>query len=555
MLISVLKRPLFRGAALSAGGIVAGSASLLLYWTPPKTNTDESRYFDPNTFKVYYGTQSGNLDQVVETTYGAPYVALTNLESGQTIYVQVSAINSAGTESALTAEGAFTVPTADAQPEFTTISSFPYTISQSGAYKIASSATVNSGAAITISANDVVLYGGNGFYGDAASGVDLTYAETDSGNAIVFSGAYTGVEIFGFSFKRGASTANGGGTDNACIYRNGAIGSGAKFHHNDFDLARSYSVGIRCSDLAWAHIFSNSITLRNRDGETSLNDGGTYTNVSFIGEGSEHFYSYSNTIVHNGTVGYTYTYHECGHAYAFNDSDTLQSNCDQGGIFQGWGNTEFYYAHGDIYVAAPHSRLFNNDGGGTYATAIHCDIECQSATSPVGETRIFRMRYGQHGMSVGYNVVHGESPQTNVVSFGGVDGSTPGTSDVTPSDGYAYYNTITGTVPFESYDAFDNFQSWANSYTAANGGTHAFSGLNIYLTNAISYGDTLSSSSNKVAGSNVGSMDVYQSFAAGDVSGGTTGYTFEVSDPGVPEAGKTPLAPTGLAQINPGQIP
>jgi hypothetical protein len=77
--------------------------TLQLFWNAPTTNRDSSPLQDLAGYKLYYGESSGNYTTSVDvgkpTTYTLP-----GLEVGHTYYMAVSAYDTAGNESALSAE-------------------------------------------------------------------------------------------------------------------------------------------------------------------------------------------------------------------------------------------------------------------------------------------------------------------------------------------------------------------------------------------------------------------------------------------------------------------
>ena len=85
-------------------------ASATLRWVPPATNTDNSALTDLAGFRVYYGRAAAALDQIVRITNPTTsQQVVSNLTSG-TWYFAVSAVSSAGSESALSALASKTFP-------------------------------------------------------------------------------------------------------------------------------------------------------------------------------------------------------------------------------------------------------------------------------------------------------------------------------------------------------------------------------------------------------------------------------------------------------------
>jgi hypothetical protein len=95
-------------AAPAAGGST-GSGSVSLAWTPPTQNDDGSTLTDLSGYKIHYGTESGVYSQTVDVTNpGLTRYALASLPQGQ-VFIAMTAVNSAGAQSAYSSEVAVTV--------------------------------------------------------------------------------------------------------------------------------------------------------------------------------------------------------------------------------------------------------------------------------------------------------------------------------------------------------------------------------------------------------------------------------------------------------------
>ncbi|HEY7378875.1 MAG TPA: fibronectin type III domain-containing protein, partial [Steroidobacteraceae bacterium] len=78
-----------------------GTGSATVSWVPPTENEDGSALTDLARYRVLYGRTSSNLDQsLVVNNAGASTASIDNLSPG-TWFFGVVAINSVGTESAL----------------------------------------------------------------------------------------------------------------------------------------------------------------------------------------------------------------------------------------------------------------------------------------------------------------------------------------------------------------------------------------------------------------------------------------------------------------------
>lgn len=87
------------GFALAVQQIQLGSATIM--WTPPTTNEDDSTLTNLKGYRVYYGTSTNNLNQVVDTANaGISSVVIENLSPG-TWHFGVRSYNSSNAESDL----------------------------------------------------------------------------------------------------------------------------------------------------------------------------------------------------------------------------------------------------------------------------------------------------------------------------------------------------------------------------------------------------------------------------------------------------------------------
>ena len=77
--------------------------TLQLFWNAPTTNRDGSPLQDLAGYKLYYGESSGNYTASIDVGKPTTYT-LQGLEVGHTYYIAVSAYDTGGNESALSAE-------------------------------------------------------------------------------------------------------------------------------------------------------------------------------------------------------------------------------------------------------------------------------------------------------------------------------------------------------------------------------------------------------------------------------------------------------------------
>ena len=79
-----------------------GSATLS--WTPPTLNTDGSPLTDLASYKVYYGTESGNYHTSIQINNNGMTVYVVEHLPSNTYYFVMTAINSSGEESDFSGE-------------------------------------------------------------------------------------------------------------------------------------------------------------------------------------------------------------------------------------------------------------------------------------------------------------------------------------------------------------------------------------------------------------------------------------------------------------------
>ncbi len=78
----------------------SGSGNAMLSWTAPTTNTDGSTLTDLAGYRIYYGTDPGDLDVVVNVSAGVTSDVIEGLTTG-TWYFAIKSYTNAGAESAL----------------------------------------------------------------------------------------------------------------------------------------------------------------------------------------------------------------------------------------------------------------------------------------------------------------------------------------------------------------------------------------------------------------------------------------------------------------------
>jgi hypothetical protein len=82
---------------------------LTINWTPPTENTNGTPLTNLAGYNIHYGTSSGSLSKKISVLNpGIATYVVSNLSSGK-YYFAVAAVNSAGTESPLSAQVSATV--------------------------------------------------------------------------------------------------------------------------------------------------------------------------------------------------------------------------------------------------------------------------------------------------------------------------------------------------------------------------------------------------------------------------------------------------------------
>ncbi len=101
--IQHLARMAVAGILLGLTGTPVPAATLNLAWEPTAYRTDETALEYIETYRVYYGSVSGDYTHMVEVGNG-PGTSIDNLAEGQTYYFAVTAVDGYGTESSFSEE-------------------------------------------------------------------------------------------------------------------------------------------------------------------------------------------------------------------------------------------------------------------------------------------------------------------------------------------------------------------------------------------------------------------------------------------------------------------
>jgi hypothetical protein len=91
-------------------GATATTGNAVVNWVPPTQNTNGSPLTDLAGIKIYYGTSSSNLSQMVQvSSTGATATTIPNLTSGVWYFGGVS-YTTGGTQSAMSSVVSATIP-------------------------------------------------------------------------------------------------------------------------------------------------------------------------------------------------------------------------------------------------------------------------------------------------------------------------------------------------------------------------------------------------------------------------------------------------------------
>ncbi len=526
----------------------SGGAEFTVSWQRPRTNDDGSPLHDLRTHRVYYGTASGVYANIVDLFADTPYpgmleYTLTGLQQGTTYYVAVSAVDADGHESALSSEVSAVASAAVAATEpawDTVITALPFTISSAGNYRLASSLVAASGGGVAVNVSDVRLYGGNGFYGDAANGVTLTYSESAPGNGVVLAPGIANVEVYGFDFVRGAATHN---SIDGCsaIYGTAALGTGIRVHDNHFSAATGCAVGVTAAvDLGPTRIYDNTFDFTSGSGTMALVKGPSSGGLAIYGNtGSVAGGDFTSGVVSDVT-----------HADVFRNHVTLAASAILARFASSWGVAGDNYFHDNvIHAAGEVNQVFSPDGGSSDWLLLHNRITMSYVGVGSG-ARVLLLRNGASDIVVGYNVVEASGADSaRGISFGGNES---GWSGGDPADVWLYHNQITAKeLALELHIPSSGLVSWANTYE---GGTSGY-GYAVALVDTGAIGTAQASFNSDVVRGRVppvskpasvnATFTVCGSFTAADVTGDTNGMTFDTAPCTYPIA-DVPAAPTAV---------
>ncbi len=527
----------------------ASEAELTVSWQRPRLNNDGSALHDLRSHRIYYGTAPGVYPNVVDLMTDTPYPGmlehtLTGLVAGTTYYVAVSAVDADGHESVLSSEASAvaSATVAASEPAWdVVITALPFTISSAGNYRLASSVVAASGDGITVNVSGVRLYGGNGFYGDAANVVTLTYSESAPGNGVLLAAGVANVEVYGFDFVRGTATHN---SIDGCsaIYGAAALGTGVRVHNNHFTAATGCAVGVgAATDLGPTRIYDNTLHITAGPGIMALvrgpSSGGlaVYRNTGSVAGGD------SASAVVDGVT----------HADVYRNDVILEASATLARFAASWGGVGDNYFHDNvIHAAGETNQVFSPDGGASGWLLLHNRITMSYVGGGSG-ARALLLRNGASDIVVGYNVIEASGADSaRGISFGGNEAGWSGSD---PGGAWLYHNQIAAKeYALELAAPGTGLVSWANSYEGGVGGygyAIALFGDGASGTLAASFsGDTVSGRVPPVNKPTTlsASFTVCDSFAAADVAGDTVGITFNAAPCPYP-VNDVPAPPSAVA--------
>ena len=182
-------------AVLAAAGLGTGSAAqaaqATLSWTASSSYVGGGSLSGPIGYKIHQGTASGNYSQTIDAGAQTSYTA-NNLSDGATYYFAVSAYDSLGNESALSAEVNKSVPAATAASPLYTLAA---SAGSGGSITPTGAVVISKGASQSFSITAAAGYQLSGLVVDGASLGALssyTFSNVNTNHTIAASFALSG---------------------------------------------------------------------------------------------------------------------------------------------------------------------------------------------------------------------------------------------------------------------------------------------------------------------------------------------------------------------------
>jgi len=383
----------------------------------------------------------------------------------------------------------------------TFINSLPFTCSNAGeTYILSSDLTLNTGNAITVTANNVVIEG---------NGKSITYAVTGAGYGIYINSTVTSIEIRNLSLIQGGyDPVTGERVDG--IYRNGDI-SGVKIHDNAISIAKSgtvanaYGYGINLANISnnssGNTIYSNTISV-------SGVSGGRGISIDTSGSGNFSGAIYQNTITLAGITSVPAGYPSAisvgnvsGTVDIYSNNVTIDSASSVAQGIQFWKTSNSIVRNNTISMAGRNSRAILINGGSSNNEVYLNNITITSQNGENQTSAGIRVRYGSNNNKIYRNTIIATNAVNSFpIRYGGDEGAGIPTNNVfhhnilssnsrvisiegANKDSHFYANTITNTDTVNGYAIYiyghngEVIDNLTFSYEAITGKTIRITGI------------------------------------------------------------------------------
>lgn len=355
----------------------------------------------------------------------------------------------------------------------TDITSLPFTCSTAGeTYVVSSNLTLNSGDAITVTADNVVINGNN---------KTVTYAVTGQGYGILINTTVTSIEIYNLALTQGGYDPAAGQRVHG-IYRNGNI-SGVKIHDNTINIAKSGAVAdafgyaIYLANIANPSIgnaiYSNTITATGMSGGRGIS-------ISAQGTGSFSGFIDSNTITLSNMTSVPAGYPSAifisdvpGTLNIYSNSITIDSGSSVAQGIAFWNTDNSVVRNNTISMAGKGSRAILINGGASN-NEVYLNTITITSQNGVGEISSgIRVRFGSNSNNIYRNIITATGAINGFpIRYGEDSGSGIPTGNV------FHHNTLSSNSRVVSIEgACTNTDFYANIIT----NTNTVSGYAIYI--------------------------------------------------------------------------
>lgn len=377
----------------------------------------------------------------------------------------------------------------------TDITILPFTCSTAGeTYVVSSNLTLNSGDAITVTADNVIING---------NGKTVTYAVTGAGYGVLINTTVTSIEIYNLTLTQGGYDPLAGERVHG-IYRNGNI-SGVKLHDNTISIAKTgavanaYGYAINLANLVnnsiGNSIYSNTINV------TGVS-GGRGISVEISGAGKFSGSMYGNTITISNLTSVPASYPRAislgnGSASAgvsiYSNTVTVDSGSS---IAQGislWASDNNIIRSNTVNLAGLNSRAILIDGASDSNEIYLNTVNLTSANGASEHSAGVRIRYGSSNNKVYRNIITATPASANCfpIRHGGYS-----VAEGTPTGNVFHHNTLSGgsnVIYIEGGSA--NTRFYGNTIANTGGGN----AINVYGATG-DYSDDLAFSYETITG-------------------------------------------------------